>query len=326
MPYVLDTAGIPAQGRVEAVHVAMMQASAPCHVIHEDPDGDVHARMGLWDLGGANVFTTRASGIRLLRTAKQATQDVVPVVALSVQQRAAGRHEQLDRQEVVAPGELMAVDLSAPYDFSWSGHGAAGCIQIPMDQLGLPVHVVRRAVGNVRDSPLYRLVAQHVAHVAADADRLTAGRAAPALGAASVELARALLVSAAHLDSREVRADTLLTRVLAYVRQHLTDPELRPSTIAAAHNVSLRHLYKVCAQADLSLEQWIIGERLRGAREELLRPGDRPRSVAAIARGWGFRDPTHFTRRFLAANGMTPTEWRRRSTGTVRGGRRGGRP
>jgi AraC-like DNA-binding protein len=310
MPYVLDTAGIPAQDRVEAVHVVMTQASAPCHVIHEDPDRDVHARMGLWALGGANIFTTRASGIRLLRTPKQAKQDAMPVVALSVQQQAEGRHEQLARQEIVAPGELMVVDLSAPYDFSWSGDGGAGCIQIPIDQLGLPVDVIRRAVGNVRRSPLYRLVAQHVAHVVADADRLGDDPAAPALGAASVELARALLVSAAQLDSREVLADTLLTRVRAYVRRHLTDPDLRPAAIAAAHNVSLRHLYNVCAKADISLEQWIIGERLRGAREELLRPESRHRSIAAIARGWGFRDPTHFTRRFLAAYGMTPTEWR----------------
>jgi AraC-like DNA-binding protein len=309
MPYVLDTAGIPAQDRVEAVHTAMMQASAPSHVIHEDPAGEVHARLGLWDLGGANIFTTRASGIRLLRTPKQARQDAMPVVALSVQQQADGRHEQLARQETVAPGELMAVDLSMPYDFSWSGSGAAGCIQIPIDQLGLPVDVIRRGVGNVRRSPLYRLVAQHVAHVTADADRLSADPAAPALGAASIELARALLVSAARVDSREVLADTLLTRVRAYVRQHVRDPDLRPAAIAAAHNVSLRHLYKVCAQADLSLEQWIIGERLRGAREELRGAGHR--STAAVARSWGFRDPTHFARRFRATYGMTPTEWRR---------------
>jgi AraC-like DNA-binding protein len=112
-----------------------------------------------------------------------------------------------------------------------------------------------------------------------------------------------------------VLAETLLTRVRAHVRHHLTDPDLRPATIAAAHNVSLRHLYKVCAQAGFSLEQWIIGERLRGAREELLRRESRHRSIAVIARGWGFRDPSHFARRFLAAYGVTPKEWRRRQGG-----------
>jgi AraC-like DNA-binding protein len=112
----------------------------------------------------------------------------------------------------------------------------------------------------VRESPLYHLVAQHVAQLVADADRLSVDPAAP--------------------------------------------------TIAAAHNISLRHLYKVCAEADLSLEQWIIGERLRGAREELSRPESRQRPIAMIARRWGFRDPTHFTRRFRAVYGMAPSEWR----------------
>lgn len=311
MPYLLDTAALPVRDRVEAVFAAMSQASAPCYVIHEDPGGDVHARLGLWDLGSATVFTTRASGIRLLRTVRHAKQDVMPVVALSVQLRAHGRHAQLARQEVVAPGELMAVDLSAPYDFSWSGDGAAGCVQIPIDELGLPVDVIRRAVGNVRGSPLYRLVCRHVAQVAADADRVCADPGAPALGAASIELARALLVSAAHVDAREVLADTLLTRVRAYVRQHLTDPDLGPVAIAAAHNVSLRHLYKVCARAGLSLEQWIIAERLRGARDELVAPESTQRAIGVVARRWGFRDPTHFARRFRAEYGMTPSEWRR---------------
>jgi AraC-like DNA-binding protein/CheY-like chemotaxis protein len=285
-------------------------------VIHEDPGGDVYARMGLWELGNATIFTTDASGIRLLRTAKQARQDAMPVVALSVQRRAEGRHEQLARRQLVSPGELMAVDLSAPYDFSWSGHGAAGCIQIPIDQLGLPVDVIRHALGRLRSSPLYPMVASHVAHLVADADRLSADPAAPALGTASIELARALLTSAAHTERHAAAAlsETLLTQVRGYVRQHLADPDLRPATIAAAHNVSLRYLYKVCARADFSLEQWIIGQRLHGAREELLQPHSRHRTIAAVARRWGFSDPTHFSRRFRAAYGVTPSEWRRIGT------------
>ena len=310
--FILDTADVPPRDRVEVIATAMRHASAPCHVIHEDPNGHVHARMGVWDLGSATIFTTSASGIRLLRTARQAKQDAMPVIALSVQQLADGRHEQLGRQLVVAPGELMAVDLSAPYDFSWSGDGAAGCIQIPIDQLGLSIDVIRRAAANLRRSPLYRLVTDHVAHLAADADRISTDPGAAALGAATIELARALLVSAGHSDlhSKAVLAETLLTRVRAYVRQHLTDPELRPATIAAAHNVSLRHLYKVCAQAGFSLEQWIISERLRGARAELLQADSRRPPIAVIARRWGFRDPTHFTRRCRAMYGLTPRELR----------------
>ncbi|WP_460916578.1 helix-turn-helix domain-containing protein [Plantactinospora veratri] len=309
----LDTADIPPRERVDAIYAAMMQASVPSYVIHEDPDGDVRTRLEVWDLGGVNIFTARSTGLRLLRTPKQARQDAAPVIALSVQRLGDGRHEQLGYRQVVPPGEMLMVDLSAPYDFSWSGEGAAGCIQVPVDQVGLPLDLIRRAAANLRTSPLYGLVGKHVSQLVQDAERLSADPAADALGRASVELLRALLVSAARVEplSRAVLAETLLTRVRAYVRQHLADPGLRPATIAAAHNVSLRHLYKICAQADFSLEQWIIGERLQGARQELQRPASRGRTIATVARRWGFTDPTHFTRRFRATYGLTPGEWRR---------------
>ena len=77
MAYILDTTDIPAQERMEAVRTAMRYASAPCHVIHEDAGGPVHARMEVWDLGNATIFTQRSSGIRLLRTDKLARQDAM---------------------------------------------------------------------------------------------------------------------------------------------------------------------------------------------------------------------------------------------------------
>ncbi|GAA3040264.1 AraC-type DNA-binding protein [Actinokineospora globicatena] len=306
MAYFLDTTDLPAGGRVDAVHAAMAHASAPCHVIHET--GDVHVRLGVWDLGSTNVFTTHATGIRLLRTGKQAKQDARPVVALSVQQRADGRHEQFGRQRVVAPGDLMAVDLSAPYDFGWSGRGGAGCVHVPVDQLGLPVDVVRRAIPDLHRSPLYRLVTDHVTNLVATADRLAADPGASALDAVNIELARALLLSADRPD-HPAPTDTVLTHVRTYVRRHLTDPDLTPAKIAAAHHISVRRLYALCAEAGFSLEQWIIEQRLTAAHADLANPAV-SHTIATTARRWGFRDTTHFARRFRARYGLTPTEWR----------------
>jgi hypothetical protein len=82
MPFLLDTADIPARERAEAVFAAMLYASAPCYVIHEDPNGQIHSRMELWEFGNANIFSMRSSGIQLLRTPKQAKQDAAPVIAV----------------------------------------------------------------------------------------------------------------------------------------------------------------------------------------------------------------------------------------------------
>jgi AraC-like DNA-binding protein len=308
----LDTVGIGPRHRADAIAAALVDASAPCHVLHEDPAGPLHARMQAWELGGISAIDIVSSGIRLFRTRRQVSSDETPLIALSVQQREA-RFDQAELREVVPAGELLLNDLSQPYDFAWSGDGGAACVQIPAERLGLPIDVIRRAGAGLRQSSLYPLVASHIARLTRDAARLSTDPSAPAVGAASIELVRALLASAAfdERQTRSVLAETLLTRIRTYVGQHLADPDLRPATIAAAHNVSLRYLYKVCADAEFSLEQWIIAERLRGAREELARPASGHQSIAVIANRWGFSDPTHFGRRFRAAYGLAPRDWRR---------------
>jgi hypothetical protein len=101
MAYVIDTTDMPQPDRIEAIYLAMMYASAPCHVIHEDLDRDIRRRMELWDLGNANIFISRSSGIRLLRTAKQAQR----VAAAPVQGVRASRHQPraVDHQRTAAP-------------------------------------------------------------------------------------------------------------------------------------------------------------------------------------------------------------------------------
>ncbi|WP_367130364.1 helix-turn-helix domain-containing protein [Saccharothrix sp. HUAS TT1] len=303
----LDTDHLAPDDRVEAVHTAFQEASAPCHVIHEDPDRPIRFRVELWQVGPVEVFGNRSSGMRLLRTERQAREDPAPVIALSVQRSGIGRAEQWDERQLVPAGEMHLVDLSSSYDFGWSGEGAAGCVQVPLDVLDVPVDTIRRASGALRGSPLYRLVADHVAHLAGNARPLSASAGAGALGDATLDLMRALLASAAHDDLHLVE-DTRLTQVRAYVRRHLTEPDLGPAKIAAALNVSVRLLYKLCGRAGFSLEQWIIAERLAGARSDLATDTS---PIATIARRWGFADPTHFTRRFRSAFGCTPGEWRR---------------
>lgn len=314
MTVLIDTAELPLAERVDAVYTAMVEAVAPCYVIHEGPVERIRTRLEEWQFGHTRLLHTDSSGFRLLRTARQARQDVAPVIAFSVQTGAAGRHVQYATEQVVRPGGLMIADLSAPYDFSWSGPGSAATLHVPIDRLGVSIDLVRRAMAGLAGSPMVPLMTEHVRALAADAHRLAADSAALELGAASVELARALVMSAGRAGDRSARpvmAETLLTRVRQYVRLHLTDPALSPEAIAAAHNISVRYLYKVCARADFSLQQWIIGERLRGARDELADTAAAGRTVAGVARRWGFTDPTHFGRRFRGEFGLTPSEWRR---------------
>ncbi|TYP88333.1 helix-turn-helix domain-containing protein [Blastococcus xanthinilyticus] len=311
----LDTATVAPEHRVDAFRAAFDQASVPCRIEHLAPADRVHSRMHLWHFGDANLFTTDASGFRLVRTPRHLRMAGPEVVALAVQASGVGRFGQLETQSLVPAGQLMLSDLTAPYEFSWADTGGSRAFQIAYDRLALPPDVVRAAAPRLRGSPLHDLVRDHLVRLSRDAGRLSADPGATSLGTATIELVRALLVSAAGDDrhAAAVREETLLTRVLAYARAHLTEPDLTAPRLAAVHNVSVRQLYKVFAAAGLHLEQWLIVERLELARARLVSPTGRYRSVAAVARSCGFADPSHFSRRFRQEYGLTPREWRERS-------------
>ncbi|HVQ99121.1 MAG TPA: helix-turn-helix domain-containing protein [Mycobacterium sp.] len=312
MAVVLDTDTMPAEDRAAAVISAMIDASVPSHVILDNQDGIVQARMDVWSFGAASIFRADTTGMQLVRTAKQAKTCPSPNLAIAVQEIGDGLCEQGGEQRVVPAGHLMVTDLNSAYDFCWDGHGASQCLHVALDDLGMPHDVIRDASTRLHISPLYELMVNHITGLTRRADELSTDTAAANVGAVSVELARALLASAAH-DTRYRRdalATTLLTQVRAYIRRHLADPHLTPETIAVAHNISVRHLYKVCANADFSLHQWMTSQRLQGARDELAGSASQYRSIAMVAQRWGFSNPTHFSRRFRDAYGISPREWR----------------
>ncbi len=82
-----------------------------------------------------------------------------------------GRHLTRSGQRVVRSGDLMVVDITRPFDFSWSGPGSSTSVQVPTAELGLSMETVQRAADNLQRSPLYGLVSRHLVDMTRDADR-----------------------------------------------------------------------------------------------------------------------------------------------------------
>nr|WP_243851427.1 helix-turn-helix domain-containing protein [Modestobacter marinus] len=317
----VDTATLPPSMRRPEQVADQLTAAMVSRVQFSDPAAPVHARLDSWDVGGVTVLRAALSGdLTLARSARQARADPAPAVSFAVQESGTARHEQFQAQRLVPSGALALTEVGSPYEFQWTGGGACRALQVPVSRLGLSVDAVRRAVPVAHRSPLYALVHGHLAQVTRDAAQLSRDPMAHAVAAATIDLTRALLASALSPgpDRDDALAQTLASQVRSYVRQHLTDPGLDVETIARAHAVSVRQLYRSCAAAGFSLEQWVIGQRLEGARTELAGPGGCDRSIAGVARRWGFPDPSHFSRRFRAAFGTTPREWRDAGRGKAR--------
>ncbi len=303
---VLDTASVPAADRADAFQAAVSQ-NCTTSMATFDEQVELHAEMHVFDLGTAKVFNIDASGTTLRRTPRLSRAMNECPIALALPMRASNQLMWERENRTFGPRDLILVDLSAPYVYSWPTDGASYAFHVDYDHLGLPMDTIRRAARNLDSSPLYPLVRDHIARVTADAQELADSGAAHHVGAASVELMHALILSAAG-DGR--RTDDALhtstaARVQAYVRLHLRDPDLGPERIAAENGLSVRALYKLYETLESSLEQSIIDQRLHGAKADLADPGLRHRSIASIAQSWGFSNPSFFSNRFRNAVGVT---------------------
>ena len=308
MATLLDTDRLPPSERRPAQVAARLEASMASRVRFRDRHGPTHARLDRWQVGGVTVLRADLTGeLALCRSAAQAREDPEPVVSFAVQELGTALQEHQGSQRVVPSGGLSLTEVSSPYEYRWSGRGVCRSLQLPVSRLGLPVDVVRRAVPVVHTSPLFGMVSAHLEQLTRDAEVLSAEPLVGSLASGTIDLTRALLVSAAGpaRGAEDALAETLLSQVRGYVRQHLTDPDLDAARVAAALAVSVRQLYRVCATAGFRLEQWVIQQRLEGARAELTDPHSR-RPIAAVARRWGFTDASYFSRRFRQEYGMTP--------------------
>ncbi|WP_327174202.1 helix-turn-helix domain-containing protein [Streptomyces sp. NBC_01335] len=128
------------------------------------------------------------------------------------------------------------------------------------------------------------------------------------LVANAVEILAALVTDAAgteHPDSGTRMTDSIRN----HIELHLTDPDLSPRSIARAHHISVRYLHKLFQDEGTTVSRLIRRRRLEACRRELGRSPRRRLTVAAVAHRWGFVSPSHFSRAFRDAYGMSPSEW-----------------
>jgi AraC-like DNA-binding protein len=311
----LDTETLAPADRAEAVAAAMRYARVPAELTHGAEVTTVHARIDLWELGGgATLLRRTSSGIRLRRTPKQVRGSAEARAAFTLLGPGTWRFTQHDVDRAVRSDgwDALVVDQSGPYEFERVGDGSTCAFSVDHEVLGLPVDTLRAAAGRLPASPLWPLMARHVRDVVRSIDRMVPGPATAMLGAATTELMRALVVTAAYgtEHARTPSPASLLARTQLYVQQHLGDHDLTPERIARAHHVSVRTLYAAWSGHAESLANHIVAQRLERARRMLSASGSRSRTIAAVARDCGFVDTPHFSRRFRNAYGMSPREWR----------------
>ncbi|WP_405577325.1 helix-turn-helix domain-containing protein [Streptomyces sp. NBC_01092] len=313
MSPVLDTAFMAPQDREEVLRHALWESMATVEIDHRPPAEDISARIGLGALGPLRIFSARATAATIRRTERLAREDKEPVVFLNLQTTGTSLVVQNDRQCLLRPGDFAVYESTAPYTLLYDEGVDGHFFRFPRAALALPERLLRdiAAIPLGPDNPIARLAFTYFSQLAVS-DEIHQGPHADTVVEPSIELLRAVLTSQ-HGNSSLARAPleaTLSLRITQYTREHLADPDLSAARIAAAHDISVRHLYAVLSRSGISLGDWIRTRRLAECRQELAGPNGRLRTIAAIGRRWGFVDPTHFSKVFKQAYGISPRSWR----------------
>ncbi|WP_111892487.1 transcriptional regulator FeaR [Acinetobacter sp. MB5] len=120
----------------------------------------------------------------------------------------------------------------------------------------------------------------------------------------------ALLKPTIHYKNNYFAQENLKDQAERYIIEHLAKPELSPRKIADALGISLRHLYRLFNEEQLSLNKYIQQKRLERVKIDLLDACFRQTSITELALKWGFGDSAHFSKIFKKTYGISPKECR----------------
>jgi AraC-like DNA-binding protein len=313
----LDTYWLPPGERQAAVVDFVNREVIRNRVLHPEPIASRWSAASLGPVRVIRVSTAVPDGCRpaiSARAARHVRADDPGSLILKVQLSGRSVAVHGGRRDVIEGGQLAVHDGTRPYAWVYPGVGEQVAFRVPRALLGVSAadlaQISFHPIG--RDNPVAAHAGRQLVDMASD-PRLATDPYADVAVAAGLGLVRAAILSElSRRDQDRVPADDgLPDRIVAYVHDHLREPELSPQHLADAHFMSVRQLYAVLGRVGATPGDLIRRLRLEQARVELSRrdPGER-RPIAAIARRWGFSDPTHFARAFRRQYGASPQQWR----------------
>lgn len=315
----VDTDLVSPELRFDFWRETVARLFAPMEVLTERPN-DFQGYIDIGNYGVAHVASVRYSGCTCLRTPKLIRQGDPEVLQLALSLNSYTAIHQNRRDITIGPSDFAFVTTSRPYVVrSWADRGLVRRIMVmisrshiplapgKLDRLTAEVFSGRFGIGGLLSAFLTRLAQEPGRYRPADAVRL---------GTVLTDLLSALLADRSgerKAIASESQQRVLLLRIYAFIEEHLDDPNLNSSSVAAAHHISLRLLQRLFQDQELGVAGWIRNRRLERCRRDLIDSRFDGRSIQSIARRYGFVSAAHFSGLFRATYGMTPQEYRNKN-------------
>lgn len=127
-----------------------------------------------------------------------------------------------------------------------------------------------------------------------------------------LEAVNAFILGAARIETVPEKNLSAQQRreIMAYINRNLSDPSLDLAQIAAAHRISKRYLHWLFREESITVNELIIRKRLEGCKKDLMSVSGGSSRISQIAYSWGFANISHFSKRYRAAYGESPSQTR----------------
>ncbi|MER7460069.1 helix-turn-helix domain-containing protein [Micromonospora sp. NPDC126480] len=315
----LDTTQVPPAERWP-FFLDVAERAAARVALASDHVADFRATSRIIDLGAVQLSRFRyqsLTGWRTPRLIRQADPEVFQVAMVISGSSEISAHR---RATPMGRTDFTLLDWSRPHRLAHrstrGGREQAASVTATFPRALLPISPDRvermtAALMPGTEGP-GALLAQHLNHITRHPEQFRVA-AAPRLADLTLSLVAAML--AHHLDAEddlpvEVRQQATLTQINAFIDRHLGDPALTPRAVAEAHRLSVRTLHRLFEDEPEGVAGSIRRRRLDRCRADLADPLLRHEPVRRVGRRWGFTDPTHFSRSFRAAYGLSPRAYR----------------
>ncbi len=222
------------------------------------------------------------------------------------------------REAVLRRGDLAIYDTSRPYSLLSSEGARTAIVMFPRELLSLSPEAVGQltAVRFDRSRGLAASVSPFMTQLMVQLEQF-ARPSGSRLPYNIVDLLGTMLASELDLQQSGGASSALLRRIMNFVEEHLGDPDLGPTRIAAAHYISPRYLQVLFQRHGLTVSSCVRERRLERCRRDLEDVSLTDEPVATLAARWGFLEPTHFSRAFKKQFGVSPREIRARAVGAA---------
>lgn len=258
--------------------------------------------------GSLNMSKVLIQDAVLYRTSKEILKSGVPVFYCVFQISGRSFFEQIGNRSSIAAGDVVLVDSSLPFRFSFQGPSQQISLILPRQVIEriLNLSKVELGVKIPADSHIARFASKLLLEASLHGN-LDFEEGAAILDSLATLIRSSILKSVHNLDPY----DRVFIAASEFVKENIDNSGLNATMVAESTGTSVRSLYRAFSTKSITLSEYVKAERLKMCAD-YIKAYSGKLNLTEVAYKHGFGSPSYFSTAFKGHYGVTPSDFKKR--------------